>query len=173
MPEIHQPLPSLSQCRTLATRSVLTVFLFLSALVSGCATLPGGQAQYSEQVDNIFLSATIIPDHTYYFLGSENDPDAVIAIDNRYRLRTAHAWAEARITKRLLQQWAFMARTYPGDLVCPYRGVVLRGPDGQQIGMGYSRWTFTTILYPEPGVVIIGQPVPLGACRGQDRLDDM
>ncbi len=173
MPEIHQPFPGPARDRTLSIRSVITALLLLSALISGCATVPSGHARYSDRVDALFQSATVIPDHTYYFLGSENDPDAVIVIDNRYRLQTSRAWARTEPSVKMLQRWAFMARTYEGDLACPYRGVVLRGPDGQQVGMGYSRWTFTTITYPKPGVVAVGQPIPLGTCIGQERLDDM
>ncbi|WP_456473292.1 hypothetical protein [Desulfolithobacter sp.] len=174
MPDIHQTSYRQSLLKTLSNKTALAATaLLLTSCIFGCTTRPTGVAPYNRQVDALFQSATIVPDHTYYFFGSENDPDAVIVIDNRYRLQTNRVWARAEVSEKQLQRWAFMARTYEGDLACPYRGVVLRGPDEQQVGMGYSRWTFTAITYPEPGVVAVSEPIPLGTCRDQKRTDDM
>ncbi len=155
---------------TITKQILVLVFLLLPA---GCGLKAGmDQAPFSSEVDRLFESATLLPDHTYYFIGSEMDPDAVIAVDNRFQLRT-RVWSRAEANRKLLEQWAFQARTYHGWWNCPYRGVVLLAEDGQKVGVGYSRWTFSVVRRVGPGTIEIYPPVATGLCIRQERLDDL
>jgi hypothetical protein len=141
-------------------------------LPMGCIPHGPPAYQYSLEVARLFEPPpTLLPNHTYYYQGSPVEPDAVIAIDNRYTM-TSKVWSKVDITQKILDDWAFQFDTYLGWWNCPYRGAKLFAPDGTQIGVGYSRWTFTVVKMPAPGQVIVYPPQALGSCRRQDILDD-
>ena len=153
------------------TKQAMSAIVFI--MLTGCVLGVGMDlTPHRSEVDQIFESATLLPDHTYYYLGSKMDPDAVIAIDNRYRLES-NVWSSVAADKKLLEQWAFEARTYHGWWNCPYRGVILRTEDGQQVGVGYSRWTFSVVKRLSDKTVQVYPPTPTGACIRQERLDDL
>ena len=92
--------------------------LSLSVGLGACASSFPPAYQYSRAVAEQFERATLLPDHTYYFFGMPSQPDAVIAIDNRFRM-TSRVWSEVRIDQKQLDDWAFQFKTYQGDWSCP------------------------------------------------------
>ncbi len=83
---------------------LLPVLLFL---LSGCVTAGPPAYQYSQDVGRLFQPPpTLLPDHTYYYRGSPSLPDAVIAIDNKFTLKSK-VWGKGDITQKLLDSWAF------------------------------------------------------------------
>ncbi len=149
-------------------------FLIIPLLftLTGCITIPPASYSYDQQVDRQFETPpTLLKKHTYYYIGTSTEPDAIIAIDNQFRMES-QVWSKVDITQDLLDKWAFWIDTYLGWWNCPYRGVRLLSPDGTQIGVGYSRWTFSVIKSPEPGTVVVYPPRSLASCSRQDALDD-
>ena len=141
-------------------------------LMSGCVTVGPPAYQYSLDVARLFEPPpTLLKDHTYFYRGSFVQPDAVIAIDNRFTM-TSKVWSRVDITQKILDDWAFQFDTYPSWWNCPYRGAKLFAPDGRQVGIGYSRWTFTVVKFEPPDRLIVYPPQSLGTCRRQDILDD-
>lgn len=137
-----------------------TGLLFLS-LLAGCgATRPTGRWVTSSDVLKDFRSGTILPNHTYYYTGSPVEPDAIIAIDDSFQLRTK-VWSRVDISQKLLDKWMFWART-DLSMLCPYKAGVILTPDGRQAGVWFSKFSFNTIRTPEPGVIEVYQPFAPG-----------
>ncbi len=136
---------------------LLPACLLLLVLLAGCgASRPTGRWVTSSDVLQTFRSGTILPHHTYYYTGSPVEPDAVIAIDNSFQLRTK-VWSRVDITQKLLDRWMFWAAT-DMSVLCPYKAGIILAPDGRQVGVWFSKFAFNTIRSPEPGVIEVYLP---------------
>ncbi len=153
------------------TQITLFFALVLSFTLASCV-VPNPSFQYSREVDQLFETATPIADHTYYYRGSELDPEAVIAIDNRFTM-TSKVWARVDINQKILDNWAFEVRTYTGWFNCPYQGVKLFTQDGSQVGFGYSKWTFSLVKSIGSNAITVYPPDPTGSCLRQQVLDEL
>jgi hypothetical protein len=137
---------------------VLLLLFGCILLLTGCTTkVPTGNWQVHRDVQKIFETATVLPDHTYYYLGSSGAPESVIAISNEYTLRTK-VWARAEITEKMLRGWR-QWHTIMDNSSCRYYGGVIFTPDGRSAGVWYSPYIINTVRMPEPGVLVIFQPV--------------
>jgi hypothetical protein len=126
-------------------------------LLAGCAAnVPSGKWQVDQSVKRSFEAGTVLPDHTYYYLGSLAAPDSVIAVDNRFVLRTK-VWAQVDISQKMLNGWLGWLNTKNYG-VCAYYGGVILTPEGEYAGIWYSQNTINTIRTPEPGVLVVFQP---------------
>ncbi len=148
------------------------LFLLVLFSLTGCANTGTLGFKYSREVASKFETPVLLPDHTYYFYGSETEPDAVVALDNRYQMNSK-VWSRVDITQEQLEKWAFQFDTYPGWFNCPYRGVVLFATDGNKVGAGYSKWTFSITKITAPGEIVVFPPRAQGNCRRQAFLDDL
>ncbi len=153
------------------TRIMLFFSFVLPCTLAGCV-MPNPSFQYSREVDQLFETATLIADHTYYYRGSELDPEAVIAIDNTFTM-SSKVWAKVDINQKILDNWKFEARYYAGWFNCPYQGVKLFAQDGSQVGVGYSKWTFSVVKSVGPNAITVYPPDPTGSCIRQEILDEL
>lgn len=112
-------------------------------------------------MQQLFESGTLLPDHTYYYLGSYTAPNTIIAISNQFTLRT-RVWAQVDLTGEMLNGWLQWYRTEHYGPGCEYRGGVIRTPDGRQAGVWYSQNSINLIFMPEPGVLEVYQPRTIG-----------
>ena len=135
----------------------------------GCsAGVPGGAWVTDPQVRQLFESGTLLANHTYYYLGSFGAPDSIIAIDNRFTLRS-RVWARAEVDQRMLDGWLQWYRTEHFPSGCELRGGRILTPDGQQAGVWYSQNIVNIVRMPEPGVIEVFQPhSPAGHTCGRD-----
>lgn len=161
---------SLSFLKIIQIVIVTALSLFM---LTGCVTTTNTSYAYSQDVDRMFQppKPTLLNNHTYYFRGTETEPDSIIAIDNQFPM-TSKAWARVDITQKMLDDWAFWIDTYLGWWDCPYRGVKLFAPDGRQVGVGYSKFTFSIVKMTGPEAIVVYPPQALGSCRRQEFLDD-
>lgn len=151
---------SLSYCR---------VVILLAVIMAGCApSQPAGQWEIDSGVQQLVESGTVLPEHRYYYIGSITAPDSIIAISNRYTLRT-RVWADIDLDEARLNGWLQWWRTEHYGPGCEYRGGLILTPDGQQAGIWYSRNIINIVQMPEPGVLEVFQPrtVTGGTC-GRD-----
>ena len=150
--------------------TLLLLTILFGMTLSGCAaTVPTGKWETDHQVGEVFESARVLPNHTYYYLGSITAPASVIAIDNRFTLRT-NAWAEIEISEQILRDWlAWFPIAHSRN--CLFRGGVILTPDGQQAGVWYSPNIINLVQVPEPGVLVVFQPrsTGLSGCTDQEQ----
>lgn len=160
-------------------RPGMLLTVLLAATLAGCApTAPSGRWEADNRVGQVFESATVLPNHTYYYLGSITAPDSVIAIDSRFTLQS-RVWAEIEISEQILRNWlAWFPVAHSRN--CQFRGGVILTPDGRQAGVWYSPNLINLVQEPEPGVLVVFQPrsTGLSGCTDQEqggiglRLDD-
>lgn len=159
-----------------AEKSVLYPFLLLAffLLMQGCVAIssPNGGLQKRMEVEQLFESGTLLTDHTYYTDGSEIEPDAIIAISNEFQLQT-QLWSQRDWTVTDLKKAVFWMQTAEYGF-CSTEGGVLIAPDGQQIGVWYSKKDIGTIRQPAPGIVEVFPFIyrSNSPCHRQSILDD-
>ncbi len=121
--------------RSCLIRTCVLPAMILSLLIGCIVSKNMGRYQSSNEVGRIFKSYQVVPDHTYYFAGSNVDPFAIIAIDNRYTLTSANLWTKANIDKKQLGFWVDTMSRKIGEMPL---GFYILDPSGKRIGMFYS-----------------------------------
>ena len=76
----------------------------ISSLWGCAASKKYGHLEYDDEVKSIFLSLEILPDHKYYWVGSQNSPRVIIAIDEKYTLKS-DIWKPIDLTAEQLRIW--------------------------------------------------------------------
>ena len=72
-------------------------FLIIPLLftLTGCITIPPASYSYDQQVDRQFEPPpTLLKTHTYYYIGTSTEPDAIIAIDADWQVQHTSAVAK-------------------------------------------------------------------------------
>lgn len=128
----------------------LFVSLFLSACVVSCGASPRS-LQRSLEIEKHFESATILPGYTYYVQGPASDPEAIMALKEKYQLQS-RLWSRVEWTEKEMARVVFLMESDGGGF-CTIDGGNLVAPDGQIIGIWYSQRDSSLIKQPEPGVV--------------------
>ena len=147
--------------------------LVLFSLTGGCVFVasPSYGMQERMEVDRLFEAGTILTDHIYYTEGPEKNPDAIIAISKDFQLQTQF-WTQRDWVEKDLKDAVFWMQTEDVGF-CITNGGVLIAPDGQQIGVWYSRRDLSAIRQPAPGVVEVFpfSYRPGSPCYHQDIID--
>ncbi len=147
--------------------------VLLVAVMTGCVqSTPSGKWLKNSDGGLPFKNRTILPDHTYYFIGNEVTPESIIAVDNRYTLKT-RVWSRVDITRKILDDWMFWIDSRL-SLTCPYYGGVLLTPDGDKAGIWYSKKLISVVKMPEPGVLQVYAPYNTSGslCGREESWDD-
>jgi len=145
--------------------------LFLTAMImSGCAALQRPNLlENSMEVNRLIESDTILPGYTYYYTGPQDKPDTIIAIRNDYELQESIYWHKVDITEKQLQTWNMMIDNRH-RIRFTYDGAYIITPEGQRVGIWYSKYSLTVIKFPEPGRIIIYPPDPTSQQRWQEGI---
>ena len=148
------------------SQSILALLL-LCFLAGGCATHQNqGKIVRSGEVTQLVESATVLPDHTYYYTGPEAEPDAIIAIDNRFTLQSKY-WIKVDAAAEKLVDWNRIidnAHRIPGEhggirISSTYAGARIMTPDCREAGLWYSRHDHTVVQFPDASTIILYTPV--------------
>ena len=141
----------------------------------GCAEsfAPSRGLQKRMDISHLFESGTLLPDHTYYIDGSAIEPDAIIAISNSYQLHT-NIWSQKDWTAENLKKAVFWMQTEAFGF-CTVKGGVLIAPDGQQVGIWYSKRDRGIVRQPAAGIVEVFPftHLPGSPCWKQALRDDV
>lgn len=150
------------------------LIIIVIAVLAGCAPRqPAGKWEIEPGVQQLIEAGTVLPDHRYYYLGSITAPDSIIAISNRYTLRS-RVWADIELNEARLNGWLQWWRTEHYGPGCEYRGGLILTPDGQQAGIWYSRNIMNIVYMPEPGILEVYQPRTItGTTCGRESDDGL
>jgi hypothetical protein len=137
------------------------LLLILVTVFSGCFA-NYGRLRLSKEVDNTFKDAIVLPEHKYYYSGSDVRPNAILAIHNSYTLRTS-LWKEVDIDSEQLRKWIlFMNEQLPEYSIRTYGSRIL-DPEGKQVGIWYSAWNRTPVKMLGGNEVSVYPPVTTNA----------
>jgi hypothetical protein len=135
----------------------LLLFMFIFAL-SACAG-NYGRVQKSGKVDQIFKTYQVLDDYRYYFSGRENLPEAILGVHQDYTLETTQ-WTRVSLTEQQLKKWVDGLDFYFHDLPHHYPyGYAILDSSGKQVGIWYSIWDYTPVIFKGDNVVQIYAPI--------------
>ena len=117
--------------------SLIRLFIFLTVpLLAGCAAGNIGYLKRSGDVTQAFETFQVYPEHRYYYLNQENNPYAVVALQNNYRLG-GHMWVEFDPPSDKLEKVIGLIKFSPVSYAPPY-GSYIHDQTGNQIGYWFS-----------------------------------
>jgi hypothetical protein len=136
---------------------------FCAALEVPLLNLKYGTLERDREVTKIFETAKILPNHKYYIHGWGTVPYAIIAVDDKFKLRIG-LWKEVEVTAPLLRSWINQMDNvyeYP-----PYGSRIL-DHRGNPLGVWYSSKQWTTVVIEEENQIAIFAPEPPGFRGGK------
>jgi len=125
--------------------AILAIFL-----LAGCAGGNYGKLHRDRDLDNMFLSFQVLPDHHYYTTGGYDAPQAILAIQNDYELvDTGNLWVTIpNVSSDQIRKWV--------DTIGPddnfrgknaYYAAYIMDPDGKRVGVWYAFEPFATVKF--------------------------
>lgn len=151
----------MSKCRVCvwvkAARLMPVLFLVWLALFSaGCGSATYGRLENSPEVTQVFEDGKILSDHQYYVSGFQRIPYAIIAIDDKYQLRSGR-WQPLDLNSATLNQIVYrMEHIYS---LTP-RGAWIVDHEGHRLGVWYSSQYQTTVAREKNNQIMVASPEP-------------
>ena len=134
--------------------ALAAISLLVLAVLGGCASPNYGSLQTNSEITELFESGRLLPDHLYYYSGFREIPDAIVAIDQRYTLRS-RVWNYFDPTPDTLRNWIFrMKQVQPA----PTQGAVILASDGSRVGVWYSSLRQTSVRIAGQNEVVVAAP---------------
>ena len=131
--------------------------LLIIFFAGGCAR-PANQGTLTRdgEVEQLVESATVLPNHSYYFTGPEARPDVIIAIDDSFTL-TSKYWMKVDDVANQLMDWNRLIDN-AHRFKRAYKGFRILTPGGSQSGIWYSPHEYTVVQFPDPSTIILYTP---------------
>ena len=123
---------------------------------------PMGVMKADAAAKKTFEDGKVLPDYTYYYIGSIVEPDSVIAIKKGYTLRDSKIWSKVEDMSNLMVRTWLQAWKNDGHEFSDLSGGVILDPDGKAAGIWYSHYPNGAVMMPIPGVLDVFPPQPLG-----------
>lgn len=115
-----------------------------------------GQLERSSEVSQIFEGHEVLADHLYFTSGSEFKPTAILGIRNDYTLKPG-LWRPVEMDTKMLQR-LIDAMTDQLGFTPSIMGAAITNPDGQRVGVWYSRDSHITIRFEDDNVIAVSLP---------------
>jgi hypothetical protein len=130
-------------------------------LLAACASGPEARENFgilklSSEVSQIFQTFQVLPDHRYYYSGSDTKPQAIIGIDQNYTLES-RLWKEAAdLTPEQLKRWVDQMLGF----LPPVRtfGSAILNASGEQVGIWYSPFNDTIVRVEADNRIMVYPP---------------
>lgn len=135
-------------------RNLIVILLITIPLSTGCSGNFGNYKR-SNDVNKIFESLQILPDHNYYYSGSDVEPEAIIAVHKSYTLTSADLWWKTEPDSKKLKGWVDNMNQ---KITRPSKGYYILDPNGKQVGMYYTPWNKGFVKMEGENHVSIGLP---------------
>lgn len=142
---------------------LLTIVLVLA----GCAM---GRPHFKRSVDvsKMFESFTLQADSRYYYNGHFESPNAVVAMEKGYTLKSEH-WHAANPSSKDLRRWVEKMRNTAGaEYNLDPNGAYILNDQGDRIGVWYSVWVLPKLTFISDKVYSISNPMIVFPTRHRD-----
>jgi hypothetical protein len=154
--------------------------IFLLLLAAGCsATRDYARVQRNMDVRTTFRAGEMVSGYRYYYNGPTSEPRALLALDQRYELKSQF-WHPIESNGQLRSWIAEFDRLF-GEfddvemVMIDYKGYEILAKDNTRIGMLYSRYDWVVVWWGEGNTLYVTQPEPGGNQRAPfffRRFDD-
>lgn len=135
---------------------LLGIIALSSAVFSGCGGTYG-QLRPSREVTSTFLQEQMLPGYNYYYDGREAIPYAVVGLRDDYVLNSKF-WTP--VDQDTGQFGRLLDWLYGSDISDP-RGAEILDPEGNQVGIWFSVYTYTRVEFgPEKQVNVFSPYTP-------------
>ncbi|MBL6996663.1 hypothetical protein [Desulfobacula sp.] len=131
------------------------LFVVVQVAFAGCSG-SYGRLKPSLEIEKMFEEHKVLADHSYYFSGSDVNPNAVIGIDNNYTLNSK-LWKPVNPTSEQLKDWIDNMTHYRGYALTNYGSVILDST-GKRLGVWYSPWNWTTVKMESAKSIVVHTP---------------
>lgn len=127
--------------------------IVIAFMLISCETANYGKFKQSREVEKIFTSGQVLSDHNYYYTGSSSRPSTVMGINKNYILDGEY-WDKAKDIQKELKLWV-------GEMSkrANVWGYYILAPDGQEIGIYYSRGDAGSVKMGENNLVTISPAI--------------
>ena len=127
------------KCTHKVDRIIIAGMLALYGLIllGGCSTANYGGLKHSQDVARAFETYQVFEEHRYYYLNQENNPFAVIALQNDYTFNGKNLWREFDPHSDMLKKIVDLVEGFPVYYSRTYGSYITDGR-GKIIGYWYS-----------------------------------
>jgi len=137
----------------LSGSAILAVMIMFFA---GCSTPVTGRLQNSSEVTEVFKNSQILPNHQYYVAGFQRVPYAIIAIDNKYQLRS-NRWQPIDLESTSLNQLIYrMDQVYSLNP----EGAWILDHEDNRMGVWFSSRYQTRVKREKDNQIVVLTPEP-------------
>lgn len=147
-------------CRFWQPEKSIKKFIWIPAallmLTTGCME-KYGRLDRSQETNQLFEAARVLPDYHYYYAGGQNNPQAIMGIHKDYS-QTNRSWTPMpELTADTLKKRVALMTNELGGAGKTYGGVIY-SPAGEQVGIWYSKSHEATIRFGENREISVGLP---------------
>ena len=131
--------------------AVQKLILIMAVLfLSGCA-VSGNQGTLlrNRELDKMFLSYQVIPDHRYYTSGGYDRPNAILGLHMDYQLDNDLWQSIPNVDSAQIEKWIRTIDPADREIGHNYFAYYILDPDGKRVGFWYSIQNFTVIKFFE------------------------
>jgi hypothetical protein len=144
--------------KTTGLYGIIGVLAFAALLVAGCSGANRGGLRNSREVGRAFEIFHAEPNYGYWYYNQENNPYAVVGLQQPYRLVDIN-WREVYPNSKTFEKVIGLVQSFPVRGSFTY-GAYILDPQAQQIGMWYSSLDAGIKVNPETKVVSINAAMP-------------
>ncbi len=125
-------------------------------LLSGCAGCPDcGSIRMEHEVTRIFTSEEIVPGYQYFYYGEILSPKAILGVESDYKV-VGEFWTPIDLSQDQLTSWVQEIKRRPTGietLTNSFNGYGIRDPQGNRVGIWYSRYDWGVFKFPGDKVI--------------------
>jgi len=151
--------------------SMLGVVLML-IMFAGCAGGNYGTMRWDRELDKMFESYQVLPDHLYYVTGGYNAPAAILAIQKDYQLdNDTGLWVPVPdVSENHIKRWVDnLSRNIDFWKDVQFSASYILDPQGNRVGAWYSGKRTTTVKFLEDNRIKVYPPDMKPAFDGDGR----
>ena len=144
--------------KTTRLYGIIGVLALAAMLGAGCSGANRGGLRNSREVGRAFEIFHADPNYRYWYYNQENNPYAVVGLQQPYRLEDIN-WREVDPNSKTFEKVIGLVESFPVRGSFTY-GAYILDPQAQQIGMWYSSLDAGINVNPETKVVAINAAMP-------------
>jgi hypothetical protein len=139
----------------------VTGTVLMLIMLAGCASGNYGSLTWDRELDNMFESYQVLPEHHYYITGGYGAPAAILAIHENFQLdNEANLWVPVPdVSPNQMKKWV--------DNLAPeinfwdkshFFAFYILDPDGNRVGAWYSGQKNTTVNFLDDNRIRVFPP---------------